>query len=228
MANHLFLFCLVTFATLGFASAIQYVITNLAPKTPGGSRFDREIGIPLSKQLMGSVNTFIWYNIFQQQTPADRKYNDYVYLNVKDFTGVAGLAQANVIDISTQFFQIVPAKDLKWEFTALLYHEMTHVFQWTGGNTAPTGLMEGIADYVKLKAKYINPIDFPKPGQGDRWDQGYGITARFLEYCESLRGDFVAQLNKKMRNAYNEHYFVDLLGKPVGQLWNEYKAKHRI
>ena len=37
--------------------------------------------------------------------------------------------------------------------------------------------------------------------------------------------------NKKMRNVYSDHYFVELLGKPVGKLWSEYKAKyshHRI
>ncbi|KAK3017053.1 hypothetical protein RJ639_006984 [Escallonia herrerae] len=29
-----------------------------------------------------------------------------------------------------------------------------------------------------------------------------------------------------MRDAYSEDYFVRLLGKPVNQLWSEYKAKY--
>ena len=100
---------------------------------------------------------------------------------------------------------------------------MTYVFQWTGGNTAPTGLKEGIADYLRLKSNYKHSNEFPKPGQGDRWDQGFGVTARFLEYCDGLRGGFVAELNKKMRSVYSEHYFIELLEKPVGQLWDNTK-----
>ncbi|CAA2996772.1 Hypothetical predicted protein [Olea europaea subsp. europaea] len=80
------------------------------------------------------------------------------------------------------------------------------------------GLIEGIADYVRLKAGYI-ASHWVKPGEGDTWDQGYDVTARFLDYCEGLRSGFVAELNKKMRDGYCNNYFVDLLGKTVDQLW---------
>ncbi|KAJ0077041.1 hypothetical protein Patl1_35404 [Pistacia atlantica] len=89
----------------------------------------------------------------------------------------------------------------------------------------PGGLIEGIADYVRLKANYA-PSHWVQPGQGDRWDQGYDVTARFLDYLTTLRNGFVAELNKKMRNGYNERFFFDLLGKTVSQLWSEYKAKY--
>ncbi|KAM7470477.1 hypothetical protein LguiA_008660 [Lonicera macranthoides] len=164
--------------------------------------------------------------IFQQQNPVDRKYNDYVvYLNIKDDIApdFVALTLGNTINISSRFFQDVSG-DLKWEFTALLYQVMTYALQWTAGNTAPAELREGIAEYVRLKSNFIHSNEFPDPGQGDRWDQGYGVTARFLEYCEGLRGGFVAELNKKMRSVYSEHYFIDLLEKPVSQLWDEYKA----
>lgn len=65
-----------------------------------------------------------------------------------------------------------------------------------------------------------------KPGQGQKWDQGYDVTARFLDYCESLKGGFVAQLNKLMRSGYSDQFFVQLLGKTVNQLWKDYKAKY--
>ncbi|KAK4848095.1 hypothetical protein QYF36_009242 [Acer negundo] len=69
------------------------------------------------------------------------------------------------------------------------------------------GLIEGIADYM--------PSHWVKAGQGNRWDQGYDITARFLDYCNSLRNGFVAELNKKMKDGCNDSYFVDLLGENV-------------
>lgn len=128
-----------------------------------------------------------------------------MYLNVKDFSDVAGLTKKiKHCQISTQFLQIVPAKDLKWKFSALLYPEMTHVFQWTEGNTAPTRLMEGIADYVKLKANYINPIDFPKPGQESK---SMELQLIFLNIVRGLKGILWPNLTKRWEMLSNEHYF---------------------
>ena len=78
---------------------------------------------------------------------------------------------------------------------------------------------------MRLKAGY-GPSHWVKPGQGDRWDQGYDVTARFLDYCNSLRNAFVAELNKKLRNGYSANFFVELLGKNVDHLWKDYKAKY--
>ena len=79
---------------------------------------------------------------------------------------------------------------------------------------------------MRLKAG-LGLSHWVKPGQGDRWDQGYDVTAQFLNYCNSLRNGFVAELNKKMKNGYSDQFFVDLLGKTVDQLWGDYKAKFR-
>lgn len=77
----------------------------------------------------------------------------------------------------------------------------------------------------RLKANYA-PSHWVKPGEGKKWDQGYDVTAKFLDYCNGLRDGFVAELNKKMKDGYNDSFFVDLLGKPVDQLWGDYKAKY--
>lgn len=109
-----------------------------------------------------------------------------------------------------------------------MYHEMTHVFQWHGEFTAPGGLTEGTADYVMIKSGSYNrdTSPYPKAGAGKRWDEGYGVTERFLEYCDGLVPSFTAKLNKKMRYRYSDAFFVELLGKPVDQVWREYKAKY--
>ncbi|KAL3834746.1 hypothetical protein ACJIZ3_009482 [Penstemon smallii] len=87
--------------------------------------------------------------------------------------------------------------------------------------------MKRIADFVRLKAGYA-PSHWVSSGAGDRWDQGYDITARFLDYCDTLRNGFVAELNKKMRDGYSDTFFQDLLGKPVDQIWIDYKARYNI
>ncbi|KAK4739953.1 hypothetical protein R3W88_003650 [Solanum pinnatisectum] len=171
-------------------NAVDYTVTNRAANTPGGARFNRDIGAQYSKQTLAAATSFIW-NTFQQTA---KTY-------IQSYSG-----------------------NVKREITGVLYHENTHIWQWNGNGRAPGGLIEGIADYVRLKAGYA-PSHWVKPGQGDRWDQGYDVTARFLDYCNSLKSGFVAQLNKKMRTGYSNQYFVDLMGKTVEQLWRDYKAK---
>lgn len=65
--------------------------------------------------------------------------------------------------------------DVKWEFTCVLHHEMTHVIQWYG-NSSPHSLPEGKAYYIKLKSNHFLSED-AKLGQGDKWDEGYDVTA---------------------------------------------------
>ncbi|KAM7474722.1 hypothetical protein LguiB_021965 [Lonicera macranthoides] len=221
----LFLLSVITLVFLHGACAVEYEVINNTPGSAGGIRFDSEIGIPFTKKILGTINEFIW-NVFQEQTPSDRKNVPLVRVVIEEYTGPAGFViYESIINVSAPFLQSVQG-DIRWEFTSLLYHEMTHVFQWTGNYTTPRGLIEGFAEYVKLKANYIHPETYTKPGQGDTWDEGYGPTARFLEYCESLSSGFVTTLNKKMRYAYSNQYFVELLGKPVEQLWSEYKNNY--
>ncbi|KAJ1402885.1 hypothetical protein SESBI_27722 [Sesbania bispinosa] len=202
--------------------AVEYTVTNNALNTPGGVRFRDQIGAQYARQTLDSSTQFIW-KVFQQNSPADRKNVQKVSLFVDDMDGVAYTSN-NQIHLSARYVKDYNG-DLKREITGVLYHEMTHVWQWNGNGQAPGGLIEGIADFVRLKANYA-PSHWVKPGQGQKWDQGYDVTARFLDYCDSLKNGFVAQLNKLMRNGYNDQFFVQLLGKTVDQLWKDYKAKY--
>ncbi|CAI9101950.1 OLC1v1000123C1 [Oldenlandia corymbosa var. corymbosa] len=214
--------CLVSLAAIMQGShAVQYTVTNTAASTPGGARFQTQIGAPYALTVLTSSTTFIW-RTFQENTPADRKNVLTVSVFVDDMDGVAYTSN-NQIHVSARYIGGYSG-DVRREITGVLYHEMAHVWQWNGNGQAPGGLIEGIADYVRLKAGYA-PSHWVKPGQGDRWDQGYDVTARFLDYCNGLKPGFVAQLNKMMRTGYNDGYFVQLLGKPVTQLWVDYKAK---
>ncbi|CAL5378995.1 unnamed protein product [Camellia sinensis] len=94
-----------------------------------------------------------------------------------------------------------------------------------GDTTTPSTSVCGIVDYTVFKASYYAP-DYAEPSVGNRWDEGYGVTAQFLEYCDSIRLGFVVMQNKKVRHAFSLNYFVELLGKQVDQLWSEYKAKY--
>ncbi|KAK4437934.1 Basic secretory protease [Sesamum alatum] len=225
MANLVFvmLSALTILSAMKGSSAVEYSVTNTAANTPGGNRFNTDIGAQYSRETMNAATTFIW-GIFQQNNPSDRKNVDRVSLFIDDMDGVA-YASNNEIHVSARYIQGYNG-DVKTEFTGVLYHEMTHIWQWNGNGRAPGGLIEGIADFVRLKSGYA-PGHWVKAGQGDRWDQGYDVTARFLDYCDGLRsGTFVAELNKKMRNGYSDGFFQELLGKSVNELWADYKAKY--
>ncbi|GMP38430.1 hypothetical protein CsSME_00009679 [Camellia sinensis var. sinensis] len=217
-------FLVILAATMQETHAVEFSVTNNVPTTPGGIRFANEIGLDYTKQTLISATNFIW-STFQENTDADRKNVAQVSLFIDTMGGVAYTSN-NEIHVSANYIQSYSG-DVKTEITGVVYHEMTHVWQWDGRpqTAAPGGLIEGVADYVRLKAGYA-PSHWVQPGQGDRWDQGYDVTARFLDYCDSLKNGFVAELNKKIRNGYSADYFVQLLGKTVDQLWSDYKAKY--
>ncbi|CAN1239019.1 Basic secretory protease (Fragments) [Linum grandiflorum] len=101
---------------------------------------------------------------------------------------------------------------------------MTYVWGWNGRGKTPAGLISGTADYVRWKAGYGLDRRFGSVVAGQRWDQGYEVTARFLDYCGGSRTtSFVAELNGMMKDGYNDGYFNKLMGKSVEVLWSEYK-----
>ncbi|CAL4942535.1 unnamed protein product [Urochloa decumbens] len=205
------------------AGAVTFSATNAASGTAGGKRFDREVGTAYARKVLSDASSFCW-KVFNQRSSGSRKPVAAVTLAVEDIDGVA-FTSANGIHLSAKYVGGYSAGAVKTEVTGVLYHETTHVWQWDGQSQANGGLIEGIADYVRLKAGYA-PDHWVKPGQGDRWDQGYDVTARFLEYCDSLKPGFVAQLNAKMKDGYSDDFFAQILGKNVQQLWKNYKVKY--
>lgn len=220
---NLFLATLVLVTCL--AHAVEFQVTNSVPTTPGGTRFTNEIGDDYSRQTLAAATDFIWQT-FQQTNDADRKNVALVSLIIENMDGrdYPAYTSNNEIHVKADYIDKYSG-DVKTEITGVLYHEMAHVWQWFADGV-PGGLIEGIADFVRLKAN-LAPSHWRKAGQGSQWDAGYDVTALFLDYCDSLRNGFVAELNEKMRGGtYSADYFVELLGKTVDQLWSDYKAKY--
>ena len=89
--------------------------------------------------------------------------------------------------------------------------------------TAPGGLIEGVADFVRLKAG-LSPPHWRKEGGGD-WDAGYQHTGYFLDWVENKWGEgSVRALNEKLRDRkYSEKYFWNTLFRQgVEEMWEEY------
>lgn len=69
-----------------------------------------------------------------------------------------------------------------YEIEGVMVHELVHCFQHDGRGTCPGGLVEGIADWVRLRANLAAP-HWKRDALPERWDQGYEKTAYFLVSC---------------------------------------------
>ncbi|XP_052134482.1 uncharacterized protein LOC127753065 [Oryza glaberrima] len=209
------------------AGAVTFDATNTASSTAGGQRFDREVGVDYAKQVLADASSFIWDAFEQPGDGGDRKPVDAVTLTVKDIDGVA-FTSGDAIHLSARYVGGYSSSsgDVRTEVTGVLYHEATHVWQWgLQDYAAHSWVYEGIADFVRLRAGYV-AAGWVQRGQGNSWEDSYSVTARFFDYCDSVKPGFVADLNAKLKDGYNVDYFVQITGKTVQQLWQDYKAKY--
>lgn len=111
------------------------------------------------------------------------------------------------------------------EIRGVLLHEMVHCVQYNGIGTCNGGLIEGIADWVRLQAN-LGPPHWRR-AKSDRWDCGYDRTGYFLQYLEDRFGQgTIRRLNEKLRiEKYDDkRFWTELVGAPVEQLWGDYCA----
>lgn len=126
---------------------------------------------------------------------------------------------------SLDYINTIPSARRKDEIQGVLVHEMVHCWQWNGVETAPTGLIEGIADFVRLKAGFSPP--HWKKEVGGQWDAGYQHTGYFLEWIESTIGEgSVRKINHALKDKKYEEddFWEQLFGRKVRLLWKEYQT----
>ncbi|EFJ26483.1 hypothetical protein SELMODRAFT_97026 [Selaginella moellendorffii] len=131
----------------------------------------------------------------------------------------------SVIEISQQHLGEFQG-DVTREIEGLIYEQMTNA--WINGiGAAPSGLLTGIAKFVRLKAglppdNQFEPDEFVTSTKGP-WDVGSYATAHFLVYLEdSFQSDFVALINRKMADGWDESFTWQILGLSVEKLWHEW------
>lgn len=77
-------------------------------------------------------------------------------------------------------------------------------------------------DWVRLRSGFEPP--HWSPG-GSRWDEGYHVTAYFLQWLTERYGEgTVPEINELMKSTrYDEHIFKTVTGRKVSKLWKFYK-----
>jgi hypothetical protein len=117
--------------------------------------------------------------------------------------------------------------DQRYELLGVLCHELVHCFQWNAEGTCNGGLIEGIADWVRLRAGL--PAKHWKQDAHGKWDAGYQQTGFFLDYLEHRFGPgTVRAINACLRKGkYDEQKIFEKCceGECVEELWKSY-VKH--
>lgn len=131
-----------------------------------------------------------------------------------------------------------PNADPRYEMLGVICHELVHCFQWNAEGTCNGGLIEGIADWVRLRAGLA--AKHWKQEAGGEWDGGYQHTGFFLEYLENRFGPgTVRKINGCLRKGeYDEEKMFGECceGHKVKSLWKDYaddlkkkeESKHEV
>ena len=106
-------------------------------------------------------------------------------------------------------------------------HELIHAAQGYP-HYDPSWLVEGIADYGRdLFGQYNEDAGWhlPRHYRGGKLTDGYGTTAAFLKYVETLPGGsgLVDACNRALQeDRYTPAIFSDMTGKSIEELWADY------
>ncbi|KAF1996634.1 BSP-domain-containing protein [Amniculicola lignicola CBS 123094] len=196
--------------------------------SPGASTFLRVLHA--SHALDSAVSTvlrLLYTDLDQKCIPGTRS----VTLVLRSMSGVAYTTGLDIdsdhkeIHLSTDYISRVDQNRVKEEINGVLVHEMVHCWQHNASGTAPGGLIEGIADWVRLKAN-LGPPHWKRDGDCN-WDAGYERTGYFLEWLEKEHGtDIVRKINEGLRECgeyKEEEFWKGCCGSSVKNLWHGYQ-----
>lgn len=151
---------------------------------------------------------------------------------IRDFDGVAYTTGLDLdrdhkeINISASYIvKCARNSDKRHELLGVVCHELVHCFQWNAEGSCPGGLIEGIADWVRLRAG-LGAAHW-KQEAGGEWDGGYQKTGYFLEWLEGKFGEeTVRRVNACLREGEydGEKIWGECCkGGKVEELWEKYR-----
>ncbi|KAL3730024.1 hypothetical protein ACJRO7_027087 [Eucalyptus globulus] len=228
MSPRQFILALLLLISLELTHATIYRIDDRSYKVPGGNKYAKELNIGYKVRVLFGATRAVLSTFNQTEGEGKKKAKakkyDMVTLRIESFAQsphAIATTRDNIIRLNADYLRHYQG-DIKEEFAGVAYHEMTHVWQWTGNGMA---LINGTADYVRLKGGYASK-GWPRKGSGSRWDDDYAVTAYFLNYCNDLEHGFVAELNALVKYSYSETFFIPVLIKYLHDLWRDCKLAY--
>ncbi|KZV83163.1 plant basic secretory protein [Exidia glandulosa HHB12029] len=191
--------------------------------SPGARKFFKHVN-PSEALHAAVLDVFVWLYTAESVPRHVRS----VTLILRSMDGVAYTTGSDLdedhkeIHFSTDYIANVSDAQGTAELKGVITHEMVHCFQYNALGTCPGGLIEGVADYVRLRAGYVPPHWHRG---GERWDEGYQNTGYFLDYLERKHGEgTVRAINACLaEETYDDAVFKKVCGHSVDKLWKRYK-----
>lgn len=185
----------------------------------------------LEAQVQNVLN-LLYFSPSDKVPSAHRPPTRSVTFIIRAFEGVAyttGLdldSDHKEINISADYItRCARNGDKRHELLGVICHELVHCFQWNAEGSCPGGLIEGIADWVRLRAG-LGAAHWKQEASGE-WDGGYQKTGYFLEWLEQKYGEgLVRRLNECLREGEydGEKVFGECCkGGKVEELWKAYR-----
>ncbi|ONK81914.1 uncharacterized protein A4U43_C01F34220 [Asparagus officinalis] len=147
---------LVAISALAPSYAVIYSASNSAIGTPGGDRFQHQVGLDYALDVLEKGSSSFWY-AFAQQNETDRKNVTEITVTItQSMIGISDNVNGD-IRVNSKYIGNFSG-DVKEEFTGIVYYELARALQWDGQGQAPAGLLTGVADFFRLKAGYAPRI----------------------------------------------------------------------
>lgn len=171
-----------------------------------------------------ALKTRMIATFFQVYPQLKKEYNEKTNKEVTfvidtAYKGVAATG-GDRVSFSPEWFKKHP------EDIDVVTHEIMHIVQAYGDGGGPWWVTEGIADYVRYKFGVDNAgakWTLPNYKEGQKYDNGYRITARFLAWLEKSNPGIVKTLDKNMRDhSYKDEIWKAQTGKSLDELWTAY------
>lgn len=200
---------------------LLFVVEDMA--CPGGIRVFQALDNPASFLQTCIINIYkLLYT--KKSVPTNIRSITFTFRSMDGVAYTTGSRLDNdhkEIHFSTNYISNIDASRLSHEVQGVLLHELVHCFQQDGKGKCPGGLIEGIADWVRLKGGFAPP--HWKRAPPSKWDDGYERTAFFLEWIEQSYGaTVIRKLNECMCEEYEDELWKTLTGHSIDSLWKKY------
>ncbi|OAB39102.1 hypothetical protein PMSD_03995 [Paenibacillus macquariensis subsp. defensor] len=152
-----------------------------------------------------------------------------IIIEILDEPGIAWADSANAkLGVSSRYLKDYyessknpNSTPFREELIGMLYHELTHVYQFNGNGSFPGYMSEGLADGVRLEYGYH---DRYSAGPGGNWDGSYSTTGNFLLWIieHKQKPRFLRDITASQVN-WTPEAFKSITGEDVNSLWDQYQ-----
>ncbi|CAL0303727.1 unnamed protein product [Lupinus luteus] len=130
-----------------------------------------------------------------------------------------------VVDISHTLLEDDQKYNNKMAIVGAVQVAMARVWLYDGGSSAPSGLIDGMAEYVAEVAGFRRErISVTKCDGGRAWwvDMDPRVVVGYLHYCEGYKKGFIQRLNQALSDTWHDSMVDDVLGIPASKLCGLY------